>query len=94
MRLRSPALPSLRRSARLGGHPIVLDADDAPTVAGHAVEMEDVEEEEAAVFDAARVAEAAPPVIPTAREVAASEAARARLYGGEGGQPAGGSEVR
>ena len=102
MRLPSPIhLPPMRRSARLAGHPVVLDGEDAPTVTGHAVPLPEVADE---AGEAAAVTPDAAPLLPlprdepalslpSAREVAAAEAARARLYGGVAGPSAGGGEV-
>ena len=88
--------PFLRRSARLAGrspgagahlnaHRVVLDGEDMPWVEGHALAF--VEEE-------ADMPNAAPPEpLPSAREVAAAEAARARLYGDEALRLSGGGAV-
>ncbi len=79
---------AVRRSARLAGrpaadltgHPVVLDGEDAPGLDAHALE-----EEDGVLFAAGANAareEPEPQPAPSARELAAAEAARARLYGG------------
>lgn len=80
---------AVRRSARLAGrpaadligHPVVLDGEDAPGLDAHALE-----EEDGVLFAAGANAareEPEPQPAPSARELAAAEAARARLYGGD-----------